>query len=67
MKNGAKQITDIAGDDAVTISQTWCFNTEVLERNKEAIMDAVKNINSISDQDKMNLLELTTKYSVSKE
>jgi len=52
------------GEDVVNEDTTYAFNNEVLMRNQDAIAKLIENSNEISQDDKDNLINATTKYTV---
>jgi hypothetical protein len=53
-------------DSIVNEDTKFQFNMTVLERNQEAIADLIENCEEITDEDKENLIECVTKYSIKK-
>ncbi len=62
----ANAITSEIGDDAVTVSERFYFNPDVLERNQDAIETAIGDATTISDSDKAALLLKEVKYYITK-
>jgi hypothetical protein len=60
----AENLTETYGEGIVNEDTTYGFNTEVLMRNMDAISDLIQNSETISKEDKDNLIAATTKYSV---
>jgi hypothetical protein len=60
----AETLTETYGEDVVTETTTYGFNTDVLMRNMDAISEALLESDLLSDDDKENLIEATTTYAV---
>lgn len=60
------ELIDEYGDDIITTDGQWVFNTEVLERNIDAIKQLLMDAKTISNEDKKNLLVNEKSYSISK-
>ena len=66
-ESGAEMLQETYGEDIVTESTKYGFNTKILMKNMEVISDLIQDSESISDDDKDNLIEATTTYSVEKD
>lgn len=53
-------------DSIVNEDTKFQFNMTVLERNQEAIAELIENCEDITEEDKENLIECVTKYSIKK-
>lgn len=60
----AEELAEKYGDDVVEEKTVYSFNSEVLERNMDAISDLIMNSKKISNEDKENLLVETTTYKI---
>jgi hypothetical protein len=60
----AETLKETYGEDVVTETTTYGFNTDVLMRNMDAISAALLESDLLSDDDKDSLIEATTKYAV---
>lgn len=63
---GYDLLSSAYGDEIVEMNETYYFNPDVLERNQEAISDAIMSSKDISEADKENLLLVKTDYTVKK-
>jgi len=63
----AENLTETYGEGIVDENTTYGFNTDVLMRNMDAISELIQNSETISQEDKDNLIEATTKYAVNKD
>lgn len=62
----ANELMEKYGKDSVTVDELISFNTQVLQRNYDTIMKLIANSKNISDEDKMNLFDIKTTYSIKK-
>ena len=62
----ATYLKETYGEELVDESTEFKFNSEVLERNQDAISELIDNCDKISKEDKENLIVGITKYSVKK-
>jgi len=60
------ELSEKYGSDIVESETKYSFNTEVLLKNMDVINELLSNSDKISDDDKANLLEATTSYTVKK-
>ena len=63
----AENLVETYGEDIVNEDTKYAFNTEVLMRNMDTISDLIMNSEDITEDDKENLLEETTTFTVEKE
>lgn len=63
----AENLTETYGEGIVDENTTYGFNPDVLMRNTDAISEMIQNSDAISQEDKDNLIEATTKYAVNKD
>ena len=62
----AQYLKETYGEESVDEQTVFKFNNEVLERNQEAISQLIEECDSISKEDKENLIVGITKYSIKK-
>ena len=62
----AQYLKETYGEEIVDEQTEFKFNNEVLERNQEAISQLIEECDSISKEDKENLIVGITKYSIKK-
>lgn len=62
----ANELVEKYDESIVDENTTYSFNTEVLMRNREVINNLIVNSKDISDNDKADLIEVETKYTVAK-
>ena len=60
----AESLTETYGEGIVKETTSFGFNTDVLMRNQEAISEMIQNSELISDEDKENLIEAKSTFSV---
>jgi len=63
----AETLTETYGEDVVTETTNYGFNTKVLMNNMDAISAALLESDLLSQDDKDNLIEATTTYVVEKD
>lgn len=63
----AEVLTETYGEDIVSETTKYGFNTDVLTRNMDAISEALLKSDALSDEDKEKLIEATTTYAVKKD
>jgi len=66
-ESGAENLTETYGEGIVSEDTKYAFNTEVLLRNMDAISELIMNSETITDEDKENLLEETTSFTIEKD
>lgn len=66
-ESAAENLTETYGEGIVTEDTSYGFNTEILMRNMETISELIMNSKTISTEDKENLIEAKTKYSIEKD
>jgi len=64
---GAETLKETYGEDIVTSTQKYAFNTKVLMRNMDTIQEILMNSDQISDFDKEALIEGTETYAIEKD
>lgn len=62
----ADELIQKYGEEVVTVTEKYEFNTEVLERNMAVIKKLLDNAKGISDEDKRNLIDFKKTYSIAK-
>lgn len=63
----ASNLTETYGEGIVDEETSYGFNTDVLMRNMDAISELIQSSDAITQEDKDNLVEATTKYAVNKD
>lgn len=63
----AETLQEQYGDSIVSEDTKYGFNTKVLIKNMDIISELIQNSTDISDDDKENLIEQTTAYSIKKD
>jgi hypothetical protein len=66
-ESGAEMLQETYGEDIVTENTKYGFNTKILMKNMDVISDLIQESTDISEEDKENLIEATTTYSVEKD
>lgn len=63
----AEILTETYGEGVVSETTKYGFNTKILEKNMDAISEALLESDALSAEDKENLIEATTTFAVEKE
>lgn len=63
----AETLTETYGEGVVSETTKYGFNTKILEKNMDAISEALLESDALSAEDKENLIEATTTFAVEKE
>lgn len=66
-ETAASTLKETYGEDIVTEETTFGFNTEILMKHMDLIGKLIEDCAEISDEDKANLINATTKFSVEKD
>lgn len=66
-ETAASSLKESYGDDIVTEETTFGFNTDILMKHMDLIGKLIEDCSEISDEDKANLINATTKFSVEKD